>query len=50
VSALDASYAACRRLTRQAGSSFYYPLWLLSRDKRRAMWALYAFMRRTDDL
>lgn len=50
MNALDASYAACRRLTRRAGSSFYYPLWLLSRDKRRAMWALYSFMRRTDDL
>ena len=50
MSSLDSSYSACRTLTRQAGSSFYYPLWLLSREKRRAMWALYAYMRHTDDL
>jgi len=48
--ALAASYQECRRITRRAGSSFYYPLWLLPSDKRRAMYALYAFCRVADDI
>jgi phytoene synthase len=47
---LAASYAHCRTVTRRAGSSFYYPLWLLPREKRRAMYALYAFCRIADDI
>lgn len=47
---LAASYAYCRRVTRRAGSSFYYPLWLLPKEKRRAMYALYAFCRIADDI
>lgn len=47
---LAASYAYCRRVTRRAGSSFFYPLWLLPREKRRAMYALYAFCRIADDI
>jgi phytoene synthase len=47
---LDASYAFCRRLSRQSGSSFYLSFHLLPHEKRRAMDALYAFMRHTDDL
>ena len=50
VLSLEASYAACRELTRRAHSSFEASFWLLSRAKHRAMWALYAFMRHTDDL
>ncbi|MEN6458878.1 MAG: squalene/phytoene synthase family protein [Thermoguttaceae bacterium] len=48
--AIDASYAHCRRLSRQAGSSFHAGFLLLPRSQRKAMWALYAFMRHTDDL
>ena len=48
--AVDASYAACRRIARRAKSNFYPGFMLLPREKRRAMDALYAFMRRTDDL
>jgi len=48
--AIDASYAACRRVSRQARSSFYPTFMLLPRAKRRAMEVLYAFMRHTDDL
>jgi len=44
------SYVACRRLARRAGSNFYPCFLLLERSKRRAMDALYAFMRHTDDL
>ena len=45
-----ASYRACRRLTRQAGSNFSAAFCLLPAAKRRAMDALYAFMRQSDDL
>lgn len=44
------SYAYCRRVTRRAGSSFYYPLWLLPNPKRQGMYALYAFCRIADDI
>lgn len=47
---IDASYRYCRRMSRQAGSSFHAGFLLLPAEKRRAMWALYAFMRHTDDL
>ena len=48
--ALEASYAVCRQASRRAGSSFYAGFLLLPKEKRRAMEALYAFMRHTDDL
>lgn len=47
---LAESYAHCRRLARRSATNFYYPLWLLPRPKRQAMYALYAFLRHTDDL
>ncbi len=47
---LQASYALCRRVARRSGSSFYRAFALLSRPKRQAMDALYAFLRHTDDL
>lgn len=47
---IEASYAFCRQMSRRAGSSFHAGFWLLPREKRRAMEALYAFMRHTDDL
>jgi phytoene synthase len=37
------------RITRQSGSSFYYAFQILSREKRRAIYALYAFCRVVDD-
>jgi len=37
-------------LSRRSGSNFYLGFLLLPREKRRAMDALYAFMRHTDDL
>ncbi len=49
-SRLNASYAACRRIARRSGSNFRLSFLLLPRAKRRAMEALYAFMRHTDDL
>ncbi len=50
LSLLKTSYAFCDRLARQSGSNFYPCFLLLGKEKRRAMNALYAFMRHTDDL
>ena len=47
---LDNSHAYCRRLTRRSGSNFYQGIRILPRPKRRAMEALYAFMRHTADI
>jgi len=47
---LDASYAHCRMIARQAAKNFYYAFLLLPSEKRRSMFALYAFLRRADDL
>jgi phytoene synthase len=47
---LEASYRHCRRIARRSASSFYYSFLLLPKPKRMAMCALYAFLRRTDDL
>ena len=47
---LEASYARCRQVAKGSGSNFYRAFGLLGPEKRRAMDALYAFMRHTDDL
>ncbi len=49
-SMLAGSYAHCRRIARRSASNFYYSFLLLPKPKRMAMCALYAFLRRTDDL
>jgi 15-cis-phytoene synthase len=48
--ALETSYRCCRQISRRAGSNLRTGFWLLPREKRHAMDALYAFMRHTDDL
>ncbi len=47
---LAESYAQCRQFSRQSGSNFLLSFWFLPRQKRQAMFALYAFFRHTDDL
>lgn len=47
---LAASYAECRRFSKLSGSNFLLSFWFLPREKRQAMYALYAFFRHTDDL
>ena len=47
---IDVSYDLCRQMARQSGSNFSGCFFGLPRPKRRAMDALYAFMRHTDDL
>jgi phytoene synthase len=47
---LSASYSQCREFARRTARNFYYSFLVLPRAKRRAMCALYAFLRRTDDI
>jgi phytoene synthase len=47
---LQHSYALCQRLARKSASNFYFSFLLLPREKRGAMCALYAYLRRVDDL
>jgi phytoene synthase len=48
--AVDESYDYCRAIARSRAKNFYYSFLLLSRQQRRAMCAIYAFMRHCDDL
>jgi len=47
---VEESYAWCRRVARKQAKNFYYSFLLLSAPQRRAMCAIYAFMRYCDDL
>lgn len=44
------SYAHCERIARSRAKNFYYSFLLLPKQKRLAMCAVYAYMRRCDDL
>jgi len=48
--ALEASYAECNRIARSANSSFYLAFYGLRKEKRNALYALYAFMRLVDNV
>jgi len=47
---LEMAYSVCRGITRSAARNFYYAFLVLPRRKREALCALYAFMRRCDDV
>ena len=47
---LDESYAYCKKLSKRTARNFYFSFLGLPADKSRAMCALYAFMRKCDDL
>jgi len=47
---LEESYAHCVQVARRRARNFYYAFVLLDRARRQSMCALYAFMRRCDDL
>jgi 15-cis-phytoene synthase len=47
---LQAAYAACRGIARKRAKNFYYAFVALPASKRDAICAVYAFMRRADDL
>ena len=48
--ALEASYRHCREVARTRARNFYYSFLLLTRERRDAMCAVYAFNRACDDL
>ena len=48
--AIEESYEYCRRVARSRAKNFYYSFLLLSAQQRKAMCAIYAFMRYCDDL
>src|ERR1700687_3305748 len=49
-SQLEMAYAVCRHIARSAAKNFYYGFVVLPRRKRNALSAVYAFMRRCDDI
>lgn len=48
--AVDRSYEYCMKLARSRARNFYYSFVLLSTQQRKAMCAIYTFMRHCDDL
>jgi len=49
-SQLAVAYSVCRHIARSAAKNFYYGFLVLPRRKRNALSAVYAFMRRCDDI
>ena len=47
---LDAAYAVCREIARREAKNFYYSFVALPKPRRNAICAIYAFMRKADDL
>ena len=47
---LDGAFEACRRETAEWAKTFYLGTLLLPLEKRRAIWAIYVWCRRTDEL
>ena len=49
-SQIAVAYSVCRSITRTAAKNFYYAFLVLPAAKRQALCAVYAFMRRCDDI
>lgn len=47
---VERAYVHCREVTRASATSFYYGMRLLPRPRRTALYAVYAFARRIDDI
>jgi phytoene synthase len=47
---MRAAYQTCREITRIASKTFYLASLFLGAEKRRAVWAVYAFCRTADDV
>ncbi len=47
---LQRSYQYCAEVARREARNFYYAFLVLPREKRRAFCAIYAFLRRSDDI
>lgn len=50
LASLEQSYELCRQITAYYAKTFYLATWLLPAPKRRAIWAIYAWCRSTDEL
>jgi phytoene synthase len=49
-SSITAAYAHCQQIAKREAKNFYYAFRVLPQHKRDAMCAIYAFMRRADDI
>jgi phytoene synthase len=49
-SVLDECYRQCREIAREHSKTFYLSSLFLASEKRRAVWAVYAFCRMADDI
>ena len=47
---LNAAYVYCQKIAKREAKNFYYAFRVLPQHKRNAMCAIYAFMRRADDI
>jgi phytoene synthase len=47
---IDAAYEECNKIAKREAKNFYYAFRVLPKHKRRSMCAIYAFMRRADDI
>ncbi len=47
---LDQAYEICRKETQQWAKTFYLGTLLLPQEKRKAIWAIYVWCRRTDEI
>ena len=47
---IEQAYSACNTIARREAKNFYYSFLVLPKQKRLAMYAMYAFMRHADDL
>ncbi len=50
LASLDESYELCRQVTASYAKNFYLGTQLMPETKRRAIWAIYVWCRRTDEL
>ena len=50
ISQLDQAYEICRKETQKWAKTFYLGTLLLPKEKRKAIWAIYVWCRRTDEI
>ena len=50
ISQLDQAYELCRKETQKSAKTFYLGTLLLPVEKRKAIWAIYVWCRRTDEI
>ncbi|MEO1208527.1 MAG: 15-cis-phytoene synthase CrtB [Cyanobacteria bacterium J06638_20] len=50
LASVEDAYEACRKITQDYAKTFYLGTLLMSEQKRRAIWAIYVWCRRTDEL